>query len=155
MGGREILLVGLPFTGASTERIQSYLEILKRALGTAPLVVAVPFSTATGVGSWELLPKLLIYADLLALDMQDTYVPDGTSDLLDATDYYLRQYDMRLLLSTANTNLLQLPRIQAIGDRQVITAPPEVIPEPLDPTTPNGEQTTPPDEEVTENGAYG
>lgn len=154
-GGSEILLVDLPISTESSERILTYLSIVKSAIPQNALGVAVRFDLATGGSAWELLPQLLEHADFFALDMQDTYIPEGASDLLDAADYYIKQYDMRLLLSTANTNLLRLAKLSQVTDRQIITPPPETEPEPIDPLPPE-EETTPPSEEIqTENGAYG
>ena len=154
-GGSEILLVGLPMESESTERLTTYLSILKSALPQNALGVAVRFALATGGSAWEMLPQLLEHADFFALDMQNTYIPEGASELLDTADYYIRQYDMRLLLSTANTNLLRLPRLAEVNDRQVITAPPATVPEPPEPLPPEEETTPPATEDRTENGAYG
>ena len=130
-------------------------NIVTDALPQNALGIAVRFDVATSGSAWEYLPPMLEFADFFALDMQDTYIPSGAADLLKAADYYLTQYDMRLLLSTANVNLLNLPTLARVHDRQVITAPPEVTPEPVDPPPPEEETTTGDLEDSTENGAYG
>lgn len=157
-GGSEILLVDLPLSGENSTRVLSYLSVIKAALADTALGVAVPLEIATSGSSWELLPQLLKSADFLALDMQRTYVPEGASDLIKTATYFLQQYDMRLLLSEANVNLLALPELQRILNRQIITPPPATEPDPLDPTPPpttEEESTVPPSEDQTENGAYG
>ena len=154
-GGSEILLVGLPIEPENLDRIHTYLAIAKDALPQNALGIAVRFDVATSGSAWEYLPPMLEFADFFALDMQDTYIPSGAADLLKAADYYLTQYDMRLLLSTANVNLLNLPTLARVHDRQVITAPPEVTPEPVDPPPLEEETTTGDLEDSTENGAYG
>ena len=113
MGGNEIVICGLPFTAASSEALINYLTVIKTAVGDAPLGVAIPLAVAEGASGGLLLEKLLTVGDLCALDMTDAIILDETlndvgvcaeaDEALKHIQFYLDQYDMRLLLSEEQT----------------------------------------------------
>lgn len=118
-GGDEILLRDLPFANGEidTADILSYVETVSTVLGDTPVVVAVPLSVLqSSEKSHRLLVRLLEVSDRLALDLgaaDGSMTPEGW---LSECDYYLSQYEMRLLLSESQTELIaaaeELPDLQ-------------------------------------------
>ena len=121
-GGAELLLVGLPLDAAHLTDTQDYLDLVKEALGSTTLALAVPFSVAVSERGWELLPLLREHADLLALDLQGSDPAAAGSMLLDA-NYYLVQHQMRLLLSSDQEAFISIAEA-TLTDVQILTAPP-------------------------------
>ena len=119
-GGDEILLMGLPFKNkeVKTSLILSYVKAIKTALEDAPLAVAIPLSALEDDSAHRLLSSLRAECDLLALDLT---AADGSltpEEWLAKCDYYLSQYDMRLILSDAQDALVEaamsLPDVEVI-----------------------------------------
>lgn len=107
-GGDEILLRDLPFgvDGVELEDILSYVETVATALGDSPTVVAVPlFALSDGKSAHRILSRLADVADRLALDLGAADGSLSPEDWLKESDYFLRQYEMRLLLSETQTDL--------------------------------------------------
>ena len=122
-GGDEILLMGLPFQaeGIKTADILSYVKSIKTALEEAPLAVAVPLSALNGDGAHRLLAGLAAECDLLALDLTAADGSRTPEEWLSECDYYLSQYDMRLILSSAQTELVELAA--TLSDIEVVREP--------------------------------
>ncbi|MBQ9784222.1 MAG: hypothetical protein IJW29_09985 [Clostridia bacterium] len=112
-GGREVLLCGIPFEALTADEIVSYLTEIKAIMGKRPLGVAIPLSVAQRADAWELIGAMGEVCDFFALDMRDSTAP-----LTDA-NFYLGQYDMRLLLDETQTDHIQvaqdnLPTFQVV-----------------------------------------
>ena len=118
-GGDEILLRDLPFSSEEidTADILSYVETVSTVLGDTPVVVAIPLSVLQSADKpHRLLTRLLEVADRLALDLgyaDGSMTPAGW---LSECDFYRSQYEMRLLLSESQTDLIaaaeNLPDLQ-------------------------------------------
>lgn len=121
-GGSEVLLIGLSFDSEHLMDTLTYLGLIKEALGSTTLAVAVPLSVAGSAQGWELLPILREHADLLALDLQGEDAAAAESLLLDA-NYYLVQHQMRLLLSSDQEAFISIAEA-TLSDVQIVTAPP-------------------------------
>lgn len=128
-GGSEILLRGLAFGESSFDRTYAYLSALRTALGEEiPLSAAVPLSVAEGETGWDILYALGQQVPFLTLDLSaeaDVGTPaesegdEGTTEDADTPEepavespllraaFYLSGYQMRLLLSSAQTNLIR------------------------------------------------
>ena len=129
-GGSEILLCGIPLSLQEIDRTVSYLTVLKTASPQTAIGVAVPLSAAKSQDSWEILSKLLTVCDFCALDLTNEAVVDeeptdsdispAALSLLSDCSYYLQAYDMRILLSSEQTNLLTTLEIQMYPNYQVI-----------------------------------
>ncbi len=132
-GGDEILLRSLPFSqdGIELSDILNYVENVSTALGNTPVVVAVPLSVLGEKNSHRLLVRLSEVADRLCLDLgaaDGSLTPEGW---LSECDYYLSQYQMRLLLSQSQTDLIAAA--DNLNDVQTFTRIPDAqlgIPEP-------------------------
>ncbi len=103
-GGREVLLCGIAFETVSTDEIVSYLTAVKKIMGERPLGVAIPLSVAQRADAWELIGAMDKVCDFFALDMRDSDAP-----LTDA-NFYIGQYDMRLLLDETQTDHIEVAR---------------------------------------------
>lgn len=121
-GGDEILLRDLPFSNEEIDLadILSYIETVSTALGDTPVVVAVPLSVLQSTNkNHRLLTRLSEVSDRLALDLgaaDGSMTPEGW---LTECDYYLSQYEMRLLLSESQTDLIAAA--EGLSDLQTFT----------------------------------
>lgn len=113
-GGSEILLCDIPFADASLDSILRYLRVVKSAVGTAPVGVAVPLSVAQRADAWEIMGRLLSVCDFLALDMRSASVA------LSDCSFYLTHYDMRLLMGKSQTHYVNAARDAGVEDLQTI-----------------------------------
>ena len=133
-GGSEILLCSLPFDSVETDEILNYVSAVKAAAEDAPVGVVIPLSVAQSENGWEIIGKLLQICDFCALDLQTVSASDEVSatpaEQLAAVKAYLTMYDMRLLLSEEQLELIAEAEHQPVSDFQVVTAfPPEPLPD--------------------------
>lgn len=129
-GAAEILLVGLPLDAEHLGNTLTYLELVSTSLGNTYLGIGVPLSDAASEQGWSLLPTLLDRVSYLALDLQAETASAETA--LTNANYYLVEHQMRLLLASDQTDLINLVQ-SYLTDFQILTAPPKPDPEP-DPT---------------------
>ena len=132
-GVSELLLCEIPLTVENLDRVALYLDTLRAAANDTAIGVAVPLSVARSEGGWEILGVLEQHCDFLVLDVTSEDVTDteeiegGTSPaavaLLTDCNYYLTQYNMRLLLSSTQTNLLSTLEMQMHQNYQVVGEP--------------------------------
>ncbi len=133
-GARDVILASIPFESVSITDILSYVKSVKTALGETPLGVAIPLSIAQRESGWELLSTLLEVCDFCVLDVTSIKTGDDGSlptvvDLLGGADYFLTQYDMRLMITDAQADLRSEIELRMIADYQIVKAPPaEVLP---------------------------
>ena len=105
-GGSEILLCGIPFSRTDTASVLRYVKQVKALAGDAPVGVAVPLAIARAEGAWTLLESLAKECDFLALDLTETASVGGAEQILTDSRYYIQQYDMRVLLSEQQEELI-------------------------------------------------
>lgn len=105
-GGSEILLCGIPFSRTDTASILRYVKQVKAMAGDAPVGVAIPLAVARADGAWTLLESLAKECDFLALDLTETASVGGAEKILTDSRYYIQQYDMRVLLSEQQEELI-------------------------------------------------
>ncbi|MBR2721313.1 MAG: hypothetical protein IKB75_00870 [Clostridia bacterium] len=132
MGGREILLIGLPFASEGLDSILSYLRTVRDAIGNSPLGVAVTPSVIEGAYGNLVLEELLGICDFCALDLTGAQLTDetvneigiciGVRDTVHALDFYTKQYDMRLIVTEEQTLFVDTFRILMVSNFQVLTA---------------------------------
>lgn len=136
-GGSEVLLSGVPLKAESLDDVMFYLRSLRSAVGDAAIGVSVSLSVAEGADGWELIGNLLTVADFCALDLRGISGDRSASEILLASDYFLRQYGMRLLLSTEQTELIAAAEERNVPRLQIAEVP--VLPEPV-PTPDPGDE---------------
>lgn len=129
-GATELLLCGLPLTLENLDRITVYLRAVKLANPKIPLGVAVPLEAAEAEGGWEILSTILTVADFCALDLSHEVIEDEENTegdlspaalaLLDEVDYWLKAYDMRILLGADQSALLYTLEMQMHPNYQVL-----------------------------------
>ena len=105
-GGSEILLCGIPFGKTDTASILRYVKQIKAMAGDSPVGVAVPLAVARADGAWTLLESLAKECDFLAIDLTETASVGGAEQILTDARYYIQQYDMRVLLSEKQDDLI-------------------------------------------------
>lgn len=128
-GAKDVILAAIPFESVSKADILAYVKSVKAALGEQPLGVAVPLSVAQREDSWELLGELLEVCDFCALDVTSVATDAGGTpvtapEILGSADYFLTQYDMRLMLTDAQTDLRMEIELRMLADYQVVKASP-------------------------------
>lgn len=119
-GGSEILLVGVEFDEDALPYLADYLKQLKTLLGNTPIGLSIPSELILEDDGWQLLHSVRPLVDFLALDLQNTADSEMESALLGA-DYYVTQYEMRLVLSEAQTRWISATEV-AFSDYQIVTA---------------------------------
>ena len=105
-GGSEILLCGIPFAKTDTASILRYVKQVKAMAGDSPVGVAIPLAVARADGAWTLLEGLARECDFLAIDLTETASVGGAEQILIDARYYIQQYDMRVLLSEKQEDLI-------------------------------------------------
>ncbi len=144
-GGDEVLIRDLPLTVEQVGRTVEYIKLLKAQLGETPIGVAVPYSVANGEYGWWIISELLKVCDFCALDISNEQLSSeqsaDTSELSGDTEddetapalptsrqlladcgYFIGQYNMRLLVSPTQAELVTLleatwfPNYQLLGE---------------------------------------
>ena len=105
-GGSEILLCGIPFNRTDTASILRYVKQVKAMAGDSPIGVAIPLAIARAEGAWTLLESLAKECDFLAIDLSETASVGGAEQILKDARYYIQQYDMRVVLSEQQEDLI-------------------------------------------------
>ncbi len=105
-GGSEILLCGIPFTVTDTPSILRYVKQVKAMSEKQAVGVAIPLSVVQAEGSWTLLESLARECDFLALDLTAVSAQQAPEQLLTDARYYIRQYDMRVVMSERQEELI-------------------------------------------------
>ena len=105
-GGSEILLCGILFTRTDIASVLRYIKQVKAMAGDSPVGVAVPLALARAEGSWTLLESLAKECDFVAIDLTETASVGGPEQILTDARYYIQQYDMRVLLSERQEDLI-------------------------------------------------
>ena len=118
-GGKEILLVGASFETDDLPYLADYINRLKSFLGNTPVGLAIPLEVAMAEDNWQLLPAIRPMVDFLAVDLQEISDADMETALLNA-NYYVAQYEMRLLVSETQTQWISAVEA-TLSDYQIIT----------------------------------
>lgn len=129
LGGKDAVLLDIPFSRCTNEELTEYLRTVKAAVGDAALGVAVPFYVATATDGWETLGILLSACDFCLLDVRTAPshadgTPMSVEELLTEADYLFKQYGMRLLLSDLQIELQREIELRMLADFQIVTTPP-------------------------------
>lgn len=122
-GGRDVLLAGVALDASTVSAISEYARLLKLEVGECGVGVAVPLAVAQAENGWEIIGTLLGNCDLCALDLRGVAVADteAAKETLQSVAYYLLQYDMRLLLSSDQTHLIQALADSYVTDYQIVS----------------------------------
>lgn len=105
MGGMELLLCDLPLEDpvASAEYIGSIKQMAKEI----PVGVAIPYSLLQEDGAWQMLSHLLKVCDFFAIDLGHAVTPLSPRELITDCGYFLKEYDMRLLMYADQAELIE------------------------------------------------
>ena len=105
-GGSEVLLCSIPFAQTDTASVLRYVKQIKAMAGASPVGVAIPLAVARADGAWTLLESLAKECDFLAIDLTETTSVGGAEQILTDARYYIQQYDMRVLLSERQEDII-------------------------------------------------
>ncbi len=124
-GAKDLVLVDLPLESVALSEILQYVQTLKNAVGELPVGVAVPLSLAKRADGWELLNTLLETCDFCLLDLRQVPLkedgsPMSSIELLADADYFLTQYDMRLMLTDQQSDLRSEIELRMLADFQIV-----------------------------------
>ncbi len=126
-GVDEIVLTDLDVTEQTVEEVQDFLYRIKTAIGTAPLGVALPYSTVSRTQSGVYLAAAVrSVCDFLLLDLRtdriganpdgDAYTPD---EIFDLCQYDIHRFSMRLLLDKDTAYLCERAEERGIRNWQI------------------------------------
>ena len=129
-GGRDLILASIPFHILSQESVVEYVRTVKLAAGDSAVGVAIPLSYALRQNSWETIGALFSVCDFCVLDVSEApKKQDGefmtAQEILAEADFFLKQYDMRLMLTDQQKDLQALIEEQGLADFQIIQTPPQ------------------------------
>ena len=121
-GGNEIVLCGLPWDSETVERdvLLQYVRDLRVILGDTPIGVAIPLAIANDGTNWRLLTKIDEAASFSLLDLREADGSRTPTEWLADYNYFRTQYDMRLLLGTDQSDLIDEAR--NLQNVQTVTA---------------------------------
>ena len=131
MGGREVVLSGIPFASLDLRSTLAYVSAVKQAAGgELPIGGAIPLTVAEGKDAWELLGSLLEVCDFLVLDLSkeatdpqsptnDFGVALDVAEILSRAEFYRTQYRMRLLIAEDQQTVYDALQYRLIMDWQV------------------------------------
>ena len=116
LGGDDVLLVDVKFDSNSLPVLIDYVSALKSEIKNATVGIAVPLAVVQSENGSEILTTLLKVCDFCALDLKSTATPTDLehTEFLIKSSNYLEQYDMRLILSQS-----QIELIDALDDVQI------------------------------------
>ena len=126
LGGDEILLVGVNPSADSLSDLISYISALKNESEHATVGVAIAPTVLQSENGGEMLLELFKVCDFFALDLKNSATPPDSehADFLMSLTKTLLQYDMRLLLSQAQTELIDALDDTQIKDYQILPSVP-------------------------------
>lgn len=120
-GGDDVLLVGVDVSPDNLPALEAYVSAIKQETSHATVGIAVPLSVAQSENGWEILSTLLKSFDFCALDVRNTATPNHSDheEFLNSLSFYLEQYDMRLLLSQTQAELISAISKTDINNYQI------------------------------------
>ena len=122
LGGDDILLTGISIDSDSLPALINYVSALKSESENAVVGIAVPLDVVKSENGWESLSSLLKVCDFCAMDIKNTATPSDSDHtaFLNSLSTYLVSYDMRLLLSQAQTELVDALHDTKIDNYQIL-----------------------------------
>lgn len=121
-GGNEVLLIIDSLSAESLKEIASYASALKQDMGESALGIAVPHALTISEDGWEIIGTLLKSCDFCALDLRQSEAEDedAAGELYGTLGYYLKQYDMRLLLAEEQEILIAALEETDVSDYEIM-----------------------------------
>ena len=122
LGGDEILLVNVDPTSDSLPVLTAYVSAIKSASEHATVGIALSPEIVQSENGQKILSELLKVCDFCALDLKSSATPPDSdhAEFLSNLSKTLSQYDMRLLLSQAQTELIDALDNTEIQDYQIL-----------------------------------
>lgn len=148
-GGSEVLLVVDTLNADTLASTAAYAKALKAEIGTAALGIAVPYALASAENGWEIIGTLLKSCDFCALDLRavEAEDADAADRVFSDITYYLKQYDMRLMIAEEQSLFTSLLEPWKVSDYAIVSIPLPQEPEPTEPLPQEPEQPQEPEPE--------
>ncbi len=116
-GGEEAVLAGIPFSTLTLAETVQYVKEIKKSAG-GNIGVAIPWELLSLEGGWETVGSLLTVCDFCLLDV--TNAAATPADILEAADYFLKQYQMRVFASASQTEWKTELEERMYGNYQIV-----------------------------------
>ena len=128
-GASEIVVRGLPLETATLDEVREYISAIRVDAQSFRVGIAVPISVAESESGWRILSTFQGVADFLVLDVTaepldedaDEYGNSASAgELLGRSNYFLSQYQMRLMASDAQTLLVDMIEARRYSNYQIV-----------------------------------
>lgn len=128
-GASELVIRGLPLETATVEEVREYISAIRVDAQNFRVGIAVPISVAESDAGWRILSTLAGIADFFVLDVTAEPLADdvdeygnsaSVNELLGRSNYYLSQYQMRLMASDAQTLLVETIQARRYSNYQIV-----------------------------------
>ncbi len=130
-GASELVIRGLPLETATVDEVREYISAIRVDAQNFRVGIAVPISVAESDAGWRILSTLAGVADFFVLDVTAEPLADdadeygnsaSVNELLGRSNYYLSQYQMRLMASDAQTLLVETIEARRYSNYQITAA---------------------------------
>lgn len=128
-GASELVIRGLPLETATADEVREYISAIRVDAQNFRVGIAVPISVAESDAGWRILSTLAGIADFFVLDVTAESIADdadeygnsaSANELLGRSNYYLSQYQMRLMASDAQTLLVETIETRRYSNYQIV-----------------------------------
>lgn len=130
-GASELVIRGLPLETATVDEVREYISAIRIDAQGFRVGIAVPISVAESEAGWRILATLSGIADFFVLDVTGAALAEdvdeygnsaSANELLGRSNYYLSQYQMRLMASDAQSVLVETIEARRYSNYQITAA---------------------------------
>ena len=127
-GASELVIRGLPLESATSDELREYVDAIRIDAQNFRVGIAVPIDLAESDAGWRILATVQGIADFLVLDVTGEPLEDDADEygnsasaeaLLGRSNYFLSQYQMRLMASDAQTLLVDMIETRRYSNYQI------------------------------------
>lgn len=128
-GASELVIRGLPLETATVDEVRAYASAIRVDAQNFRLGIAVPISVAESDAGWRILSQLQGIADFFVLDVTAEPLEDdadeygnsaSAAELLGRSNYFLSQYQMRLMAADTQTLLVDMIEARRYSNYQIV-----------------------------------
>ena len=127
-GASELVIRGLPLETATVDEVREYISAIRIDAQSFRVGISVPLSMLESDTGWRILSLFAGIADFFALDVTAEFLEDdadeygnseSASELLGRCNYYLSQYQMRLMAADTQTHLIEMIEMRRYSNYQI------------------------------------
>lgn len=128
-GASELVIRGLPLETATVDEVQEYISAIRVDAQNFRVGIAVPISVAESDSGWRILSTFRGITDFFVLDVTAEPLEDdadeygnsaSASELLGRSNYFLSQYQMRLMASDTQSLLVDAIEARRYSNYQIV-----------------------------------